>query len=81
LKKIETANQSKSIRSPLRDRRNHAMEGPSYKHDDSPNYEVDASRRDSKRSRRPNRPEHTRGANRPIIVNGIHRRRNKRWTW
>jgi hypothetical protein len=58
------------------------MEGPSYKlhQEDGPDYVVDTGRGKEKRSRRQRRPEHSRGI-RPIVVNGIHRRRNKRWTW
>jgi len=58
------------------------MEGPNYRtqNDEHSNYEVDGGRRESKRTRRARRPEHSHG-NRPIVVNGIHRRRNKRWTW
>ena len=59
------------------------MQSPSYAYqqDHELDYSVEFGRRDAERSRRPRRPSYSRGGNRPVVVNGIHRRRHKRWTW
>jgi hypothetical protein len=59
------------------------MQSPSYAYqqDHELAYSVDCGRRETERSRRPRRPSYSRGGNRPVVVNGIHRRRHKRWTW
>ena len=52
-----------------------------YESSNSFEYQVDKSRgRDSEESRS-KRPQYARGAGRPGAFNGIHRRRNKRWSW
>jgi len=51
-----------------------------YESGNSFEYQVDKRRDDSKESRS-KRPQYARGAGRPGAFNGIHRRRNKRWSW
>lgn len=59
------------------------MQSPAYAYqqDHEMDYSVDSGRRDSERSRRPRRPSYSRGGSRPVVVNGIHRRRHRRWSW
>ncbi len=59
------------------------MQSPSYAYqqDFEMDYSVEFSRREHERTRRPRRPSYSRGGNRPVVVNGIHRRRHKRLSW
>ena len=45
------------------------------------NYAVEYGRKEPERKRRPHRPQYSRGRGQPLLVNGIHRRRHKRWSW
>lgn len=52
-----------------------------------PEFEYQAEKRRSNNDEKPqresrsSRPNYTRGSSRPGAHNGIHRRRNKRWSW
>ena len=47
------------------------------------NYQADDTRSESEKAKSPRRrrTDHTRAGNRPVSHNGIHRRRNKRFSW
>jgi len=51
-----------------------------YESQNSFEYQVDKRRDDSKESRT-RRPQYAAKSGRPGAFNGIHRRRNKRWSW
>ncbi len=59
------------------------MTAPNYAYqpDHECNYLIDYGRREPEREKRPRRPNHSRGGARPVLVNGIHRRRHKRVIW
>jgi hypothetical protein len=59
------------------------MQSPAYMitQDYECDYSVDYGRKAPERKRRSHRPQYSRGGARPVLVNGIHRRRFKRWTW
>jgi hypothetical protein len=46
-----------------------------------PAYQVEGMRREQSRDMHSRRFTHEKPATRPSGVNGIHRRRNKRWSW
>ena len=52
-----------------------------YESSNSFEYQVDKRRGDDSKESRGKRPQYARGAGRPGAYNGIHRRRNKRWSW
>jgi len=52
-----------------------------YESDNSFEYQVDKRRGDQSKDSSSKRPQYARGAGRPGAFNGIHRRRNKRWSW
>jgi hypothetical protein len=62
------------------------MNAPHYGYQEEQNidYQVDYSRDSNnraKKGRTSNRPQYARSGNRPSAFNGIHRRRNKRFSW
>ncbi len=48
---------------------------------DEPEYQADYERQERVKPRRSNRPNYARNGSRPAAQSGIHRRRNKRWSW
>jgi hypothetical protein len=59
------------------------MSAPNQPHQDGnePDYQVQGMRREQSQAMHSRRFSHEKPATRPAGVNGIHRRRNKRWSW